>query len=36
MAQIAVELVLEPPAEPRRVVLPPEMVRRATVAPVAR
>jgi LacI family transcriptional regulator len=31
MAQIAVEVVMERPGEPRRVVLEPEMVRRATV-----
>jgi LacI family transcriptional regulator len=33
MAGLAVELVLEPPAGPRRVVLEPEVVRRGTVAP---
>jgi len=33
MAQIAVELVLEPPARPERVVLEPEVVRRDTVGP---
>jgi LacI family transcriptional regulator len=33
MAQIAVELVLEPPEEPTRIVLPSALVRRATVGP---
>lgn len=33
MAQIAVELVLERAREPRRIVLPPVMVRRDTVGP---
>jgi LacI family transcriptional regulator len=33
MAQLAVELVLEPPSQPRRVVLAPAVVRRATVGP---
>jgi LacI family transcriptional regulator len=32
MAQVAVELVLEPPEEPTRIVLPSALVRRATVA----
>jgi LacI family transcriptional regulator len=35
MAQIAVELVLEGGGEPRRIVLPPVMVRRDTVGPPA-